>query len=276
MNTDDTRQKIKRNIAGRVLAIMLGIAVVSVLGFVGWTRVSRYEAFPDAVAVAREARTPQGWYVFRPAGKDGTEPDTGFIFYPGGLVDPAAYAPLMRQLADAGLLVVLTPMPLDLAIFGVDAAANVMAAHHAISHWILGGHSLGGAMAAEFVKKHPELTGGTSDESSSDTRARSPGAALEGLVLLASYPASSTDLSALPLKVLSIYGSEDGVASRDFEQSLQRLPADTTLVRLEGGNHAQFGNYGPQKGDGQATIERARQQSMTVEAIIELAARINK
>lgn len=139
-----------------------------------------------------------------------------------------------------------------------------------------GGHSLGGAMAAEFVKRHPDLVRGEDTPAPGSKVHTSEAGRLEGLVLLASYPARSTDLSALPLHAVSIYGSEDGVASTVFEESLRRLPPDTRLVRLEGANHAQFGNYGPQKGDGTATIERAQQQALTAKAVLELAARVRQ
>jgi len=226
------------------------ILVVAVVGFLVWTRVARYPAFPEAAALAETARTPQGWYVFQPA----QPTDTGFLFYPGGLVDPAAYAPLMEQLSDHGIMSVIVPMPLDLAVFGVNKANDVIAAYPEIEQWIIGGHSLGGSMAAEFVKGNPT--------------------AVDGLVFLASYPANSTDLSALPIESVSVYGTQDGVAQDVFEESLNRLPPDTPLVVIDGGNHAQFGHYGPQAGDGTATISRENQQQHTVAAIVELVNRL--
>ena len=86
--------------------------------------------------------------------------DTGFIFYPGGLVDPAAYAPLMKQLSDQGILSVIVPMPLDLAIFGVNKANDVIAAYPEIKHWVIGGHSLGGSMAAQYAKDNASKLAG--------------------------------------------------------------------------------------------------------------------
>ena len=236
-----------RRIVRYVIIALVALLVVATLGFLAWTRFARYPAFPEAVAVAEPAKTPQGWYVFQPA----QPTDTGFIFYPGGLVDPAAYAPLMKQLSDQGIMTVITPMPLDLAVFGVNKANDVIAAYPDIEQWIIGGHSLGGSMAAEFVKGNPE--------------------AVKGLAFLASYPADSTDLSALPLKATSIYGTNDGVARNVFNESLTRLPDGTPLVVIDGGNHAQFGHYGPQAGDGVATISREEQQQQTTTAISELA-----
>ncbi len=230
---------------------LVALLVVAAIGFLAWTRLARYPAFPEAAALAETAKTPQGWYAFQPA----QAADTGFIFYPGGLVDPAAYAPLMKQLSDQGIMSVIVPMPLDLAIFGVNKADEVIAAYPEIKHWIIGGHSLGGSMAAEYVKGHPS--------------------AVEGLAFMAAYPADSTNLSMLPIKVVSIHGSNDGLATgAKIQNSLKNLPADTKAVLIEGGNHAQYGNYGPQAGDGQATISREEQQQQAVTATLELANQI--
>ncbi len=226
---------------------LAAVLVVAVVGFLAWTRLARYPAFPEATALAQTAQTPQGWYAFQPA-----QPvNTGFIFYPGGLVDPAAYAPLMKALSDQGILTVIVPMPLDLAIFGVNKAADVMAAYPEIKRWIISGHSLGGSMAAEFVKGHP--------------------AAVAGIAFMAAYPADATNLSSLPLTVVSVRGSNDGLATEPkLQNSLKNLPADTKMITIEGGNHAQYGNYGPQAGDGIATISREEQQQQTVSAVMEL------
>jgi hypothetical protein len=230
----------------KVAAVVLAaLVVLGVGGFYGWTRAARYAAFPEAAAVAARAATDRGWYVFPPTG----EPIAGFVFYPGGLVDPAAYAPLMRRLADGGALAVIVPMPLDLAVLGIGRAADVVAAFPQVDLWAVGGHSLGGAMAAEFVKGNAGL--------------------VQGLVLLASYPAESTDLSALPIRAVSTYGTRNGVTPPEgFEASLARLPPGTELVVIDGGNHAQFGHYGPQSGDGVATIDREEQQRQTAETVL--------
>lgn len=237
--------KAKRlKIVGASLAALL---VLVSAGFYMWTRAATYPAFSDAAALADEAKSDQGWYVFEPEGV----PTAGFIFYPGGLVDPAAYAPLMQRLSDGGVLAIIVPMPLDLAVFGIGSADKVVESYPNIDTWIIGGHSLGGAMACEHVKD------GAGE--------------IDGLALLASYPADSTDLSELPIAAVSIFGSEDGVAGDVFEQSLQRLPDGTSLEVILGGNHAQFGNYGPQEGDGVASLSRDEQQRLTANAIVELA-----
>jgi len=227
--------------------VLLAVVLVAVVAFYAWTRIARYPAFEEAATIAEQARTAQGWYVFEPDG----EPTAGLVFYPGGLVDPAAYAPLMRRLSGGGILAVIVPMPLDLAVLGIHRADDVFSAYPGIETWMIGGHSLGGAMAAEYVSGAPD--------------------SVEGVIFLAAYPAESTDLSAIPTRVLSIYGTEDLVAGDGVATSLPRLPADTRLEVIEGGNHAQFGDYGPQKGDGTATISREEQQQLTAEAILRFA-----
>jgi hypothetical protein len=222
------------------------VLVVAVVGFLAWTRIARYPAFPEATALAETAKTPQGWYVFQPE----QPTNTGFIFYPGGLVDPAAYAPLMKQLSDHGIMSVIVPMPLDLAIFGVNKANDVIAAYPAIDHWIIGGHSLGGSMAAQYANDNANK--------------------LAGIAFMGSYPAS--DMSQSPLHVVTIHGSLDGLATpAKIADSLRLLPSGTQDVLIDGGNHAQYGNYGPQAGDGTATISREEQQQQTTTAVVELA-----
>jgi pimeloyl-ACP methyl ester carboxylesterase len=140
-------------------------------------------------------------------------------------------------------------MPLSLAVFGVNKADNVIAAYPDIRHWVIGGHSLGGSMAASYAGKSPVN--------------------VEGLVFWASYPGSSDDLSSTGLKGLSTYGSNDLVLNRDnFNATVPLLPPGTIVQVIEGGNHAQFGNYGPQPGDGTAAISAADQQRQAADLTV--------
>ncbi len=194
------------------------------------------------------------WIVFTPAGHD---PDTGFIFYPGGRVDARAYAPVARAIAAGGNRVVIAPMPLNLAVFAPDSARAVIAAYPQVKHWAVGGHSLGGAMAAAFAQQNP--------------------GAVQGLVLWAAYPAENNSLAASPLRVVSVYGTRDGLATpAKIEASRRLLPADTRFVAIEGGNHAQFGWYGPQDGDNAATISREAQKAQIVAATRQLLEALGK
>jgi len=231
------------------------VLLLPVAGFVIWAGTGP-APMPEALdALASDAQvevTTEPWLVFRPAG---TTPATGLILYPGGRVDPRAYAPAARAIAEAGYLAVIVPMPLDLAFFAPDRATDVMAAFPEIQHWAIGGHSLGGSMAARFAFQHP--------------------GALQGLVLWAAYPAASDDLSGRDLAVSSVFGTRDGLATLDeIDASRPLLPPDTAWVAIEGGNHAQFGWYGPQDGDNEATISRSAQQAQIVAATLDLLARI--
>lgn len=189
----------------------------------------------DSVAVSAAADR----VVFRPEA-----PKAGLIFYPGGKVEFTAYAPLMQALAQEDVLCILLKMPLNLAVLDVDAAQGLRAEYPEVSRWYLGGHSLGGSMAASHI----------AGESGYD-----------GLLLLASY--STADLSESGLQVLSIYGTGDGVLNGEkYQQYRSNLPQDTRELVIYGGNHAQFGSYGLQDGDGDAAISAADQWSLTAEA----------
>lgn len=178
------------------------------------------------------------------------EPSAGLIFYPGGKVEHTAYAPLLRACAERGILCALVRMPCNLAVFNVNGADGVREQFPDVEHWYMAGHSLGGAMTANYAAAHSQD--------------------YDGLILLAAY--STKDLTQTSLRVLSIYGSEDGVLNREsYEKDWANLPADTTEIILGGGCHAQFGSYGPQDGDGIPTISGEEQIRQTAEAIAAFA-----
>lgn len=173
----------------------------------------------------------------------------GLIFYPGGKVEAESYAPLMRKLSERGILCVLVKMPCNLAVLDIDAADDVFPQFPKIRDWYIGGHSLGGSMAASYAADNTEK--------------------VNGLVLLAAY--STADLSESGLKVISLYGSNDGVLNREkYAEYQANLPDDMTETVIDGGNHAGFGSYGEQEGDGKAEIETEEQIAQTVSAICEL------
>ena len=233
--------------------LLLLLPLLAVAGFAVWAY-TPLGPMPEALAALESGPQVQvetePWLVFRPAGYP---PDTGFVLYPGGRVDPRAYAPLARAIADEGYLVAIVPMPLNLAVLGAGRAADVMAAFPDVERWAVGGHSLGGAMAANFAHQNPER--------------------VDGLVLWAAYPAGGDDLSGRELEVLSIYGTRDGVATpAEITASRPLLPSDTRWVAIDGGNHAQFGWYGTQNGDNPAIISREDQQAAIVRATVQLLA----
>ena len=173
-------------------------------------------------------------------------PRAGLVFYPGGKVEFTAYAPLMARLAEQGVLCVLVKMPFNLAVLDMDAAKDIPEEFSQVDRWYLAGHSLGGSMAASFAAEQPEV--------------------YEGVILLAAY--STADLTDTGLKALSIYGDRDGVLNREkYAQYRPNLPGSLEELVIEGGNHAHFGAYGPQEGDGEAVISAQEQQAWTVEAV---------
>ena len=170
----------------------------------------------------------------------------GLIFYPGGKVEYTAYEPLLKACASRGVLCVLVEMPFNLAVLDVNAADGIQEQYPEITEWYIGGHSLGGSMAASYVSKHV-------DE-------------FEGLVLLGSY--STANLSATSLQVLSIYGSEDKILNLEkYEENKSNLPNEFTENIIEGRCHAYFGMYGEQEGDGTPTITNEEQMNQTVNTI---------
>ena len=84
-----------------------------------------------------------GNWVFAPE-----SPTAGLIFYPGGKVENTSYAPLLHDLADDGILCVLVKMPCNLAVLDMNAADSIPERFSEVTDWYIGGHSLGGAMAA--------------------------------------------------------------------------------------------------------------------------------
>ena len=241
----------------RLWWVLLGLPILVGVAFLLWANTAAMPMPEALAALASDARVhveTAPWLVFRPVNQD---PTVGLILYPGGRVDPRAYAPTGRALAEEGHLVVIVPMPLNLAFFAPGRAAEVMAALPAIESWAVGGHSLGGAMAANFARSNPQ--------------------AVHGLVLWAAYPAASDDLSGYQLAARSIYGTRDGLATPDeIDASRPMLPPDTQWTAVEGGNHAQFGWYGPQPGDNEATISREEQQAQIVVATLQLLLQLDE
>jgi hypothetical protein len=236
---------------GRILMSIILFLSILVVGFVIWGSTPAKpmpEVFEKVPVRAGDDPGTERWLTFVP---DGGPPKTGLILYPGGRVDFRAYAPTAQAIADQGFLVVLVRMPLNLAVFDPNVAEEIIAGYPEIEHWTVGGHSLGGAMAANFAYAHPE--------------------AVDGLVLWAAYPAENNDLSAVDLEVVSISATLDGLSTPEkIAASAALLPQDTRWVAIEGGNHAQFGWYGDQSGDNPATITRDAQQVQIVQATAEL------
>jgi pimeloyl-ACP methyl ester carboxylesterase len=231
---------------------LLILALAGIFGFTIWASAASGPSTTALIALQSDAKvrvtvgTDQ--ITFSPLY---TNPQTGLVFYPGGKVDFRSYSPLLHAVAAQGYEVVVVRMPLNLAVFGVERAAQVMADDPKIKNWAIGGHSLGGSMAASFAFSHPDL--------------------VQGLVLWASYPASNNSLANRHIRVVSIFGTRDGLATpAKIDQSRAYLPGDTEWVTIDGGNHAQFGSYGLQQGDNPAQVPASVQWDQTVAATVNL------
>jgi len=250
-----------RRAAGWTLAAVGLLLATAVAAFLAWAlpplgpgerAVAALES-GDGVTVTH---TDDGW-VFLPDSGWGV-PKTGLVFYPGGRVDPRSYAPFARALAAEGHAVVIVEVPLSLAVLEVGAADDVIISPQlaAVTRWAVGGHSLGGAMAAQYL-------------------AGAERAELEGLLLLASYPPSGADLSGSHVSVTDVTATLDTVLDREsWVAGRALLPENAYRVSISGGNHAGFGDYGAQPGDSPATCTPEEQLLQAVRAADELLDRM--
>ncbi len=223
----------KRRKSLRIVLIIMAIILVALAGSFYIYTLDYYRA--DKVALQTMLDTEQydkALTVFAPQ----SAPSSGLIFYPGGKVESAAYAPLLWRVSENGMLCVLVDMPFHLAVFDTNAADRVMDAFPEIEHWYIAGHSLGGAMASSYAGSHTDR--------------------LNGLIMLGAYPVNDAQIP-----TLALYGSEDGLLNKE------KLEGTANVIEIPGGNHAYFGNYGEQRGDGAATITREEQQRITAQEI---------
>lgn len=240
----------KKNKKSKIIKRLVAVIVVFALlfGACAFYVNDYYRADIDAMVgvvqskVRYEAKTLEdGTDIFKPENAK-----VGFIFYPGGKVEYTAYIPLMDALARKGIMCVLLKMPLNLAVLDVDGAEGIQEMYPEIENWYIGGHSLGGSMAASYLSENINE--------------------YEGLVLLGSY--STADLSKEDIRALSVFGSEDKVMNKEkYDEYKINLPVDFTEEVIDGGCHAYFGMYGEQKGDGTPTITNEEQIQKTAEII---------
>lgn len=235
--------------------ILLGLIIIALIFIVSFFTTS-YGPSTQAMANLEDSTlvdvTVDNFISFAP---ENTTATTGLIIYPGAKVEPEAYAPLANKIAQAGYEVIITPMPLNFAIFDSNAADEVISKFPNIKNWVISGHSLGGVMAAKYASENSNI---------------------KGVIFYASYP-QGDELKDSNIEVTSIYGSLDGVANLEkIVGSKDLLPASTTFVEIIGGNHAQFGSYGEQSGDNPAEISVDEQIEKAANASIELLDKISK
>ena len=252
---------MKQATQNTMLKWVVRLSVVVLIGFLIWgiqwatyARPPLLEALAALESDEQVRVSDSPWLTFTP---NQQETNTGFIFYPGGRVDTRAYASLLNTIAAEGYLVIVPEMPINMAVFDANVAEEIIAYYPEIKHWVIGGHSVGGAMAAQYTDKHR----GT----------------IDGLAIWASYPPDNSDISDLDIPVLSIYGgNENRVTDTSVGERKYLLPEDTVYIRIEGGDHHQFGSYEIKPQDHLATISRASQHEQIIQATLDVLALVSE
>ncbi len=241
---------------GRVVAVVLSIGWIALMA---WLR--PFPALEPALAALASTDTVTveesiGQIVLTP-----TDPasDTALFFQPGAKVDARAYAAILRPVAESGHTVVITKQPLGIAFLSITAFDAAKPSFPTVSRWVVGGHSLGGTVAAI------EANAGVG----------APDAPVVGLLLYASYPANDISTS-LTAQVLSLSASNDKLATpNSIAASRQTLPSDTTFFVIDGAVHAYFGDYGPQPGDGTPTITQGEARGQISQQSVDFIDRLS-
>lgn len=245
--------KMNKN-SKHAIRIMVAVSVTAFLTFAVLLFINDYYEATDKAKKAMignemvEVTEEDGYYVFS-SSENGADTEKGIIFYPGGKVEETAYAPMLLEFAEHGYEVYLVKMPAKLAIFGMNAAEEIIEDETHITEWTMMGHSLGGAVAASFSAEHDEK--------------------IDALVLLAAY--STQDLKEKEMNVYSFYGSEDKVLNMEkYEAYRGNLPDDVVEAVIDGGNHAYYAHYGEHEGDGKALITRDEQQESVLDIFLNM------
>jgi len=250
----------KSNRSRQTKKILFGLLTTSLLIAVVWG--IRWAAYarpplPEAVQALESDNLIQvkidPWLTFIPAK---SVPATALIFYPGGRIAPQGYSSLMRTIAMDGYLVIVPKMPLNMAPFNINIAKEIQAYFPEIDHWVIGGHSVGGTMAAQYTDNHLEE--------------------IDGLIFWASYPANNVNLANHDLPVILIYGSSDPrVNAESVKKRTDLLPQNSQIIRIEGGDHHQFGSYQINPKDHLATTSRVSQHQQIIQATLDLLATVS-
>ncbi len=229
----DKRKHSRRHPLRAICIFILLLLVAASAGIYVYTA-DYYHAGETAISISQSEELKEYAHWLELTAESDKDEMTGLIFYPGAKVEYTAYLPLLKKLQAEGIHCFLVEMPLNLAFLGKNRAEDIITAHPEIDAWYMAGHSLGGAFASAFASDH-------SDE-------------IEGVILLGAYLYGTYPVE----KSLTIYGSEDLVLNRE------KITYDTNVYVIEGGNHAQFGDYGVQKKDGTAKVSAEEQIEETV------------
>lgn len=229
---------MKKFVKIAIITLIIGLA----LSFAYFLPYSKAKNLPEIPTNVKQLQVKEGILY------DGPENDKLLILYPGAKVDTKAYEPIASMLAEDGIDCIVVDMPLHFAIFNSNAAETILQKYK-YKNYYMAGHSLGGAMATNYLSKDDHWK------------------KFKGLILLASYSAS--DFHQTDLKALSIYGSNDGVLNFSKVRSGRKYFKEANYKEevIKGGNHAQFGSYGKQSGDKKAKISPKKQWEETVRLI---------
>ncbi|MDM5194256.1 alpha/beta hydrolase [Bacillus hominis] len=222
-----------------VLYSLLGILLMGSITFFVWSQFT-YKPTKEALSLVDDKKDEDN-IIFGEK-----ESKIGVIFYQGAKVEVESYSYLGEALAKDGHFVVMPKLPLNLAILGINEVDSVIEKYPEVQKWYVAGHSMGGAMISKYAFQHEEK--------------------VDGIILLGSYPADNFSTKSIPM--LSIYGEVDGLATVEkIENSKKLMSKNTTMHMIKGGNHANFGMYGEQKGDNASLITSKAQQDETVKVI---------
>ena len=225
----------------KLIAYILILLVLIVSGMRKYGATSEALKYIETNDMVNVNKIKEGYYF------DGPGESKAIIFYPGASVQYTAYSKLMYKLAFNGFDTFLLSMPLNFALLDINAADKIINKYD-YSEWYLSGHSLGGVAACTYASSNPDK--------------------VCGVISLASYPNE-----ALPenIKYISIYGTEDKVLnSQSMDASMEYLPDESYVFVIDGANHAYFGDYGNQNGDGDALITNEEQQNFVVNKLLEM------
>jgi hypothetical protein len=241
-----------------VRRVWIRTAFIGTALFITWSLLAYRAQGVARAALESDARVTvtraDGHWSFTPP----SPATVGLIFFPGALVDPVAYAPLVHAIAGAGYTSLLIEVPRRGAFGGADGPevferARAAAARSSVARWVVAGHSRGGVIAAYLV------------------RDGFPG--LAGAVLLGTSHPRDFSLAGTPIPMTRVFGTRDTVADVEkLDRTRANLPVSARIVRIDGGNHSQFGYYGFQPGDWPATIGRDAQQVIVRDAIVDALA----
>lgn len=236
----------KKKILKYSIFTIIALLIVSLLGILMWTN-NTYKPSSELLELVSESDyTKDGdFYVFESKDKSNGK---GIVIYPGALVEPLSYGYIANELSKEGYLVAIPEVNLNLSITENNKAEEFIKNNTDITDWYVAGHSMGGVSATYYAEDNQDI--------------------VDGVILLGSYPSKSTDLSDNNQTVLSIYAENDGLTTLDdVEESKKNLPQDAAFAEIKGGNHAQFGMYGEQKGDNKAEISAKDQQDEIINLI---------